>query len=888
MIGQSIAHYRITAKLGEGGMGEVWRATDTKLNREVALKVLPESFAQDPDRMARFQREAHVLAALNHPNIAAIYGLEDRALVMELVEGKPLTGPLPVDTALHYARQIVEALDAAHEKGITHRDLKPANILVTAEGHVKVLDFGLAKAAEVTAAPGENSPTLTLAATRLGVIMGTAGYMAPEQARGQQVDTRADIWAFGVVLFEMLTGKRLFAGETISDTLASVLTREVDFAALPAETPALLKRLLRRCLERDRKKRLRDIADARLDLDETVSAPDSVAQAPPPSKRSRLPWALASVAVLAACALGFALWRSRQPVAKPLLHLSVDLGADTRLYPFGPNLAFSPDGTRLAYSSTAADGTWRIYLRRLDQPEATALASTESGGHPFFSPDGQWVAFFANRKLQKVSINGGAAITVSDSAADRGGSWGEDGQIVAALGMQSGLSRIPSAGGQPVALTEVDRKKKEDSHRWPQVLPGAKTVLFTAGQNGNFDEANIDVVSLASGQRKTVFRGGYFARYLSGYLVYVNRNTLFAAPFDLDRLETTAQPVPVLEGLYANLVQGSAYYAFSRAGNFVYHQGKAGGHNATIQWLSRDGVAEPLLAKPGMYYHPRLSPDGKHLALIVNDGYSDEIWVYNLARDAMTRLTFNAGTKSSPVWSPNGKFIFFGNQDGLWCAPADGSSREQRLLQTAGGTFPNSFSPEGNWLTYFQLDTKSNWDIQFVPIEWQPQQPPRAGKPKPFQDTPAVEVFPNVSPDGRWLAYMSTESGVAEIYVRPVPWAGSVAGGKWQISNDRGDLPFWAPGGNVLYYRRDDRIMAVSYSVNGSTFSAGKPQLWSEKSLVPTGRDANFDLAPDGKRFVVVRTVGDQGELKPINHLTLLLNFSDEIKRRISSAAAGQ
>jgi serine/threonine protein kinase len=886
MTGQSIAHYKITAKLGEGGMGEVYRATDTKLNREVALKVLPESFAKDPDRMVRFQREAHVLAALNHPNIAAIYGLEDRALVMELVEGQPLAGPLPIDTALNYARQIADALEAAHEKGITHRDLKPANILVTPDGHVKVLDFGLAKAAESTQAPGDpdHSPTLTLAATRMGVIMGTAAYMAPEQARGQQVDKRADIWAFGVVLFEMLTGKRLFGGETVSDTLAWVLTKDLDLAALPADTPPPVRKLLHRCLQRDRKKRLRDIADARLELDE----PAPPAQAPAQVRRSRLPWATATVALAAAGALGIGLWRSSRPAATPPMHLSVDLGSDTRLYPFGPNLALSPDGALLAYTSTADDESWRVYLRPLDQSQAKPLAGTESGGHLFFSPDGQWLAFFANRKLKKISIHGGAPINLADTTGDRGGSWGDDGRIVAALGIRAGLSLIPSSGGAPVPLTKTDPKNKQETHRWPQFLPGAKAVLFTSNLTSTFEDASVEVVSVESGQRKTLVRGGFFARYLpGGYLLYLSRNTLFAAPFDLDRLEMTSQPMPILEDVFVNQQEGAAYIGFSRTGTFLYHSGTPGGLNSTIHWLSPDGKSAPLLVKQAMFQHLRFSPEGKSLAVMVNDGAGEEVWVHDQPRDVFTRLSFQAGRKAGLTWNSRGNVILFGTAEGIWWLPSDGSSQPRRLIES-GASYPCSISPDDKWLVYFQLNA-TGIDIYTLPLEWPSPGHPRAGKPEPFLNSPAVEVYPRISPDGRWLAYASNESGVAQVYVRPTPWTSQASTGKWQLSSDGGDLPVWDPAGGLLYYRFKDSLMAVPWSSSGSSFSAGKPRLWSESRLPPNaGRFWSFDMTPGGKRMALIMPFDSQAEQKPLNHLTFRLNFPEEIRRRRAAASPVQ
>ena len=470
---QTIAHYRITAKLGEGGMGEVWRATDTKLGREVAIKVIPEAFTQDPDRMARFKREAQVLASLNHPNIAAIYGVEERAIVMELVEGQILSGPLPLDVALPVIHQLIDALEYAHEKGVIHRDLKPANIKVTPEGRVKVLDFGLAKAMSEDAAAGDpaSSPTLTMRATVAGMIMGTAAYMAPEQARGHNVDKRADIWAFGVVVYELLTGKQLFEEPTVSDTLAAVLRHEPDLGRVPVQ----LRRMVRACLVRDVRQRMRDIGDARLLIDTQVATPVAAS--------SRAPWiatAAAAAAVLLAAILGAFLWRATRPVERPFYQLSVDLGADA-IPGIRGTIAVSRDGSRIVYPARSTDGKQVLATRVLTQSKASLLAGTEGGALPFFSPDGQWVGFFTDNKLKKVSIQGGGAVTLCDAPGGRGASWDDDGTIIATLNNVAGLSRIPDSGGEPKPVTNP-ADSSEMSHRWPQVLPGSQVVLYSANR----------------------------------------------------------------------------------------------------------------------------------------------------------------------------------------------------------------------------------------------------------------------------------------------------------------------------------------------------------------------------------------------------------------------
>jgi serine/threonine protein kinase len=674
LSGKRLGPYEILSAIGAGGMGEVYQAHDTKLGRDVAIKVLPEAFAHDGDRLARFQREAKMLASLNHPNIATIHGLEKSNgmsyLVMELVSGETLAdrvkrdGAFSIEEALKIGVQIAEALEAAHEKGIIHRDLKPANVKVTPEGKIKVLDFGLAKAFSDDGASSDpsDSPTLSRAATLQGVILGTAAYMSPEQARGKTVDNRTDIWAFGCVLYEMLTGKHAFDGEGTTDILAAVVRAEPDWTKLPPSTPEQIRTLVRRCLQKDQALRTRDAGDARIEIHEALAEPRviSVIQAKP-VYRTKVPWAVAvTLAILATVAL-LGWWRSAQRIEKPvrpLVRLDVDLGPDVSLgSPAGIDV--SPDGTRLVYESQPINTggaefpnttQGRLFTRRLDQPNATELAGTQGAYAPFFSPDGQWVAFFAQGKLKKISVDGGATITLSDAASATGGSWGEDGNIIAALGAAGGLFKIASSGGAPTAVTELE--PGEGTHRWPQVLPGAKAVLFTANAYqqallaGGFDDASIDVISLPDHSRKTLVRGGMFGRYLrSGHLVYVSRGTLFAVPFDLERLEVRGAPVPVLEGVGSSETYGSAQLAFSQTGTVVYGSVGEGGLR-TVQWLDATGKTQPLLAKSGSYLRPSLSPDGTRLAIA-----SSDIWVYDWQRDTMTRLTFNV-TAIGPIWPP--------------------------------------------------------------------------------------------------------------------------------------------------------------------------------------------------------------------------------------------
>ncbi len=865
-------------------MGEVYQAHDTKLGRDVAIKVLPEAFAHDPERLARFQREAKMLAALHHPNIATIYGLEHsdgtHYLVMELVPGDTLQqrvkhdGPVPIEEALTIAKQIAEALEAAHEKGIIHRDLKPANVKVTSEGKVKVLDFGLAKAFEGDPSSVDigNSPTLSQAATMQGVILGTAAYMSPEQARGRAVDKRTDIWAFGCVVYELLTGKQTFHGEDITEILASVVKSEPDWTAMPAATPQKIRDLLRRCLQKDRRQRFHDAGDVRIEIEEAIAAPkDSGAtQAAPASTSKLLLTVAAALAVLLLAASG-ALWRATRPVEqplRPLVRLDVDLGPDVSLdSPVGADEILSPTGTRLVYVSQN-----RLFTRRLDQPNATELAGTQGASEPFFSPDGQWVAFFTAGKLQKISVEGGSAITLCDAGIGMGGSWGEDGNIIAALSLISGLLRIPSAGGPPTPV--IDLQSGEIMHHWPQILPGGKAVLFTAFTGGEADTANIEVMSLAGHRRKTLVRGGTFGRYLpSGHLVYVNRGTLFAVPFDADRLEVHGTPVPVLDQVDYNATYGSAQLDFSQTGTLIYRSGGAGGGLSIVAWLDGAGKVQPLLAKPGAYGRPSLSPDGQRLAL----ESGTDIWVYDWQRDTMTRLTFT-GNAAGPVWSPDGRYIAFQVLgEGMSVIPSDGSGKPQPLTQSKNIQYPWSFAPDGKRLAFIESST-GGFQLWTVPLE-SDSAGLRPGKPEIFLQTPADQRAPSFSPDGRWMAYSSNESGTFQVYVRAFP----DKGGKWQISNSGGTYPMWSRNGHELFFETlDNHIIVAAYTEKGDSFEANKPRMWSEKQLggvVNTVK--NVDLAPDGKRIVAIMPIETAEGQRAQSHVIFLENFFDEVRRKV-------
>jgi serine/threonine-protein kinase len=900
--GTNLGTYEILSSIGAGGMGEVYRAQDTKLKRDVAIKVLPEQFAQDPDRLARFRREAQLLASLNHPNIATIHGLEESGsqpcLVMEFVPGETLRdrivreGPVPMDEALGIASQICEALEHAHEKSVIHRDLKPANVKLTPEGKVKVLDFGLAKAfagdgssssqqgyyadsnsPTVAPPPRQASPALLSSPTLPGVILGTAAYMSPEQARGKAVDRRTDIWALGCVLYELLTGKQVFTGEDVTEILASVVKSEPDWSLLPADTPHGIRTLLRRCLHKDKRQRIPDAAAVRIGIEDAMAAPqDSVSAQVAPVSTRKLPWAVAAAVVIVAAVTAFGWWRATRPVERPLVRLDVDLGPGVSLGSlFGTNAILSPDGTRLVYVSQG-----RLFSRRLDQPNATELTGTQGAFAPFFSPDGQWVAFFTLAKLHKISVEGGSPIALSDASNARGGSWGEDGNIIATLLNVGGLSLIPSVGGPPTPVSEL--QNEEYTHRWPQILPGGKAVLFTVhSAAAGFDGANIEVMSLADYSRKTLVHGGTFGRYLpSGHLVYVNRGTLFAVPFDVERLEVRGTPAPVLDQVGYNAGDGSAQLDFSQTGTLIYSSGGAGGL-VTVAWLDGGGKAQPLLAKPDIYGRPSLSPDGQRLAIEITEGSGTDIWIYDWQRDTMTRLTFT-GNANRPLWSPDGTYIAFRVVgEGMSVTRSDGSGKPQFLTQSKSGQWPWSFTPDAKRLAFMEQSTSGTaYDLWTVPLE---SAGLRAGKPEVYLQTPADERYPSLSPDGRWMAYVSSESGTPQVYVRAYP----DRGGKWQISNDGGAYPMWPRSGRELFFETlDNRIMVAGYMVKGDSFAADKPRLWSEQQLAGSVTAfKNVDLAPDGKRVVAFMPAEGEEEQQPRNQVTFLLNFFDELRRKV-------
>jgi serine/threonine-protein kinase len=900
-IGRTLAHYQVVAPLGAGGMGEVFQARDTKLGRDVALKLLPDAFARDPERLARFEREAQVLASLNHPNIAAIYGLEEaggvRFLVLELVPGETLADKvagrgLPVDEALALCRDIAEAVEAAHERGIVHRDLKPANVKVRPDGSVKVLDFGLAKAFAGDSVTSDltRSPTITSDGTRTGVVLGTAAYMSPEQARGKPLDRRTDIWSFGCVLYEALTGRQAFLGETVSDTIAAILRGEPDWTSLPEGTPPRLRELLARCLEKDPRRRLRDIGDARLEIEGIASGAFATplaaattaasASAGAPARRSAaLPWAIAAVASLAALALAAILLsrggHSPEP-RRPLTTFSIAVPQATPLeLTSRPAIALSPDGTRLVCVA-GRDLNTRLYLRDMSRLEAVPMPGTEGGSGPFFSPDGEWVGFFAEGKLKKVSVQGGPPLTLCDAPDSRGACWGGDDEIILEPQFTGGLFRVPAAGGDPEPLTVPDTTQNERTHRWPEILPGGGAVLFTIGTEespDNYDDARIAVLSLASGERKALPLTGSYTRYSpTGHLVYMRAGALLAVPFDLARLEVTGAPVPIFDHVQTDPTTGAANFAFSSIGSLAYLPGAYRNPERSLVWVDRSGAVEPITDVRRPYEAPCLSPDGQSIAVSIRlgpTGSSEDVWIYGIARKTLTRFTFNSG--SLPTWSPDGtRLAYASSQDGppnLFWKLADGSAGEERLNPAPLLEGPTSWSPDGRTLSFMRLDSTGTPDIWVLPLDGE-------RVPKPLVRTEFDEWGGFISPDGRWIAYVSVETGRPEVYVRGFP----EPRGKWQISSDGGEFALWSRDGRELFYLSGDKMMAVTISTSPSFRAAASTLLFEKHFYRAQLALRAYDVAPDGQRFLMVQ---EDETVSVATQINVVLEWFDELKRRV-------
>ena len=896
--GTRLGHYDVSALIGEGGMGQVWQATDTQLNRQVALKILPDTFAEDPDRLARFQREAQVLASLNHPNIAQIHGIEQdevegrRALVLELVEGPTLAdriaqGPIPIDEALPIAKQIAEALEAAHEQGVIHRDLKPANVKVKADGTVKVLDFGLAKAFQPEASDPNMSlsPTmsLTAAATQMGMVIGTAAYMAPEQAKGLPVDKRADVWAFGAVLFEMLTGKKLFEAGDVSEMLASVLIKDPDISSIGSHVPDHIRSVVRHCLVKDPKERLRDIGDVRLAMqgtfETTISTSSEQAVAPQRQLWQRMVPA-AMVALVFAAAAGLAVWAFTRPAPARLVRFAMPLADDLTFSGAGrPIVAIAPTGDRVAF--TAGGGVW---LRPLDQMAATL--GSEQAINPFFSADGQWLGFYADNQLKRVSVSGGAPVTLGAADNPWGASWGADDTIL--FGQRDGIWRVPGTGGTSESVISIEAG---EAVHGPQMLPGGDLVLFTLRPAGtaSWDASQIVVQSLASGDRTVLIDGGRDARYVkTGHLVYALNGNLLAQAFDLDQRTVRGGAVALVDGVRsANGGTGAAMFSVSDDGTLVYVPGAGADGAARLLWVTADGQEEMLGAPARAYTAVSLSPDGTRAALEIAADEGADVWVSELTRGTLTRITSTPGFDGSPLWSPDGdRVIFASTRNGrpeLFSKAADGNGAAQVLAtfdEMVGAVQPYAWSPDGTQLLVQLQTADTGLDVGVLSLDGD-------GTLDMLLQTTADERNPALSPDGRWLAYASTETGGLEVYVQRFPELGD----KRQLSvvGTTSHSPRWSDDGRLsLIYLQGGpprEVMRVTAEPavtadGGETLDFAPPEHLLDYTYYARARGhPYYAISPNDQRLLVIG--GDPVDAVTGTQINVVLNWHEELLERV-------
>ena len=885
LVGRQFGAHCIVGLLGTGGMGEVYRARDTKLGRDVAIKILPDIFNTDPDRRSRFDREARVLASLNHPHIGAIYGFEDLggtpALILELVDGDTLAeriapGPLPFPEALRIAHQIAEALEAAHEHGVIHRDLKPTNIKITAAGVVKVLDFGLAKVARpIGSHDAASSRAITTGPTRQAVILGTPAYMSPEQARGKAVDKRTDIWAFGCVLFEMLTGRVAFAGNTISDTIVAILEREPDWSAL--DVPAGLRRLLQRCLEKDPNRRLHDIADARIEIDDLLSDPSRISEtlAEKHQRPARLPSAFAVVAlIVAAIAGGTWMWYVRT-APRPALRVSRTLlatpGVSAPSTTGGRSLAITPDGSHLVYLGNNAT---QLFVSSLDSLEPKPIVT---GIRPLnwvcISPDGQWIAFVEGFTLRKVALTGGPVTTIALVGGTLGATWAPDNTVILATSdPATGLLRISSSGGELTTLTRPAPERGERDHVLPELLPESRGILYTvAASTGGANAAQVAVLDVATGTSKVLLRGASDARYVaSGHLVYAAEGSLRAIPFDLERLETRGTPVTVQPRLLTSL---GGDFAVASDGTLAYVDAPATATrvDTTLVWVDRQGREEPLPVPPGTYLQPRVSRDGTRVAVVVGEPEST-ILVLDLPRRNVGQLRVDRVTDFFPVWMPDGQHLVFASlnpkQPGMFRRRADGTGTTDVLGTGLGGMLPSDVTRDGRHVLF----SYRAQDVKLLSLDGTRQI-------QALIETPSNERNGVVSPDGRWLAYESDSSGQFEIYVRLFP---NVNEGQWKVSTSGGTRPLWAPNGQELFYvDPSGALMAARVDARGSAWSASSPSKILDGPYMTGGpvSGRTYDVSPDGRRFLMVKRPANQAS----SQIVIVQNWLEELRRLVPS-----
>ena len=924
--GTRLGAYEIQSLIGSGGMGEVYRAHDSRLNRDVAIKVLPSEVAADHDRLVRFEREAQVLASLNHPNIANIYGVDDSsgtpALVMELVEGPTLAdriakGPVSLDEALPIAKQIAEALEAAHEQGIIHRDLKPANVKVKTDGTVKVLDFGLAKAFDPVVSTAGNatmSPTLSIHATQAGLILGTAAYMSPEQARGKPVDRRSDIWAFGCVFYEMLTGKQTFAGDTITDVIAAVITRQPEWSDLPSTTPTRIRTLIARCLQKDPSKRLPHIGVARLEIedgDADIATTDAAGRAT--RTRTTVPWVFAVVGLATAGALGAVMLRHREAATLGAVRFALATTGDVTLGhnvtgrgsgSAAPQFAPSPDGHVFTYVAYRAGQNPQLWIRRLDEPSGRALPGTDDASFPFWSPDSRFIAFFAQGKLKKVDASGGPPFTICDAAAGEGGTWNRDNVIVFAPDGGSGLFRVSAGSGVATPVTQLDAASGEVSHQWPQFLPDGRHFLYLAmrGAIGAVaavtDLRAIYVGSLDSADRTLVLRGALRPAYGSGHLLFLRDATLMAQPFDARTMRLTGDPVPIADGIANNTSNGRTALSVSDAGVLAYRTGiTAGVARSVLVWRDRSGRRLASVGAPADYVEAQLSPDARTVAVLIgNRPVADaaalapqpgDVWLLDLSRNAIpTRLTLRANQpKLGLAWSADGRRVAFmgvdGSRGGVYAQSVPGVGDAELLfafesMLATGRTYrPTSWSPDGRFvaLRHFVGDLRK--DIELLPT---------LGDRKPTPLLKSTFNYDNAvfSPDGRWLAYTSEKSGASDVYVHAFPKGDR----EWRLSEGVGDVPKWRGDGRELFYWNplSHSMMAVAIKSDGS-FEPGTPAKLFEVAFMPRGGVGQYSVTADGQRFLIieVENVANQQGQASVASIEVVLDWTALLNKRIEA-----
>jgi serine/threonine protein kinase/Tol biopolymer transport system component len=896
--GRRLGPYEILTAVGAGGMGEVYKARDTRLDRIVAIKVLPAHLADRAELRERFDREAKTIASLNHPHICTLYdtGHQDGIdfLVMEYLEGETLAqrlvkGALPIEQVLQYAIEISDALDKAHRKGVTHRDLKPGNIMLTKSG-TKLLDFGLAKLkAEVAPAnvPLSDLPTAKDPLTAEGAIVGTLQYMAPEQLEGMEVDARTDIFAFGAVVYEIATGKKAFEGKSQASVISAIMSSDpVPMSSLQPMTPPALDRVVKRCLGKERDERWQsanDLANELKWITESgsgagVSVPTSTVKGIHALGRRGLIVSVGALLLVAAIT-ALATWNLKPSSLRPVSRYVITLPPGQQLAGLdgGPTLALSPDGTHLAYVGRQS-GTQQIYLRAMDSLDAKPVPDTEGAVNPFFSPDGQWVGFFAGGKLKKVSLNGGGALTLSDASTSLGASWGSQATIAFEPTTAGALQQVSEAGGAPQPLTRLD--KVEVNQRWPEFLPGGKAVLFAAGNNGvNFTNAQVAVQSVGTGDRRNLVQDGMNPRYaLSGHLVFAQGGNLMAMSFDPQRLEVTGTAVPMVESVLQSALSGAAQYSFSASGSLVYVLGGVQSARSKLVWVSRNGAEEPLAALARAYQFPRLSPDGRRVAVTISEQES-QVWLYDLPRDTLTRLTFEGNANINPVWTPDGKRLAFNsNKEGasnIFWQLADGSGGLERLETSEYLQAPSSWSTDGQLLAFHEVNPATQRDIWVLRMGDSSAGSGQVRKAQPFLRTRFDEAGPRFSPDGRWLAYISNESGRYEVYVQPYPGPG----GKWQISTEGGTEPVWNPNGRELFYRSGNKMMAVDITTQPG-FAAGTPRMLFEGLYDPAPFPiANYDVSRDGQRFLMLKP-SEQAQAAP-TQINVVLNWFEELKQKV-------